>query len=82
MQSAAQTKKSVRELADARLQSLEAAARHWDDLASRADNPYRAETYRRTAEALRIQIRTGQAVCVCCHKPFGRGTAILERGHG
>lgn len=30
----------------------------------------KAATYRRAAEALRIQMNTGIPVCTCCHKPF------------
>jgi len=59
--------------------TLEAHAADWDALAAEQDrdagNPAaraRAETYRRTAESLRIEARTGVAVCVCCYKPFGQ----------
>lgn len=31
----------------------------------------RAELYRRTAKALRIERDTGDPVCVCCHKRTG-----------
>lgn len=69
---------------------LEEAAKYWDDLAIReldrlnwdvlcADKEsceFRANSFRRTAEALRIQIRTGIAVCSCCHKPIGEGMRI------
>jgi len=34
---------------------------------------YNASLYRRTARAIEIELETGQAVCVCCFKPFGRG---------
>lgn len=34
---------------------------------------YRASLYRRTARAIEIELETGQAVCVCCFKPYGRG---------
>lgn len=30
----------------------------------------------RTIEALRIEKRTGVAVCSCCHKPYGEGIRI------
>jgi hypothetical protein len=30
-------------------------------------------------EALRIELRTGIAVCSCCHKPYGEGNRILIR---
>ncbi len=68
--------------------SLEASAAHWDALAEQQDRMaaaglvhptpagHRAETYRRTAEALRIEGRTGIPVCVCCHKPYGQGVRI------
>lgn len=52
------------------------AAGHWDALA--AEQPgddcgrERAKLYRRTAEALRIQSKTGVAVCACCLKPYGQ----------
>ena len=53
---------------------------HWAKLADeQLDTPpgrARRETYRRTAEALRIEQRTGVAVCTCCHKPFSRGLGI------
>jgi hypothetical protein len=66
---------------------LEEAAKYWDELAVReldrlnwdvlcADKvscEFRANSFRRTAEALRIQILTGIAVCSCCHKPIGEG---------
>lgn len=68
---------------------LEEAAKYWDELAVReldrlnwdkcADKggcEFRADSYHRTAEALRIQIRTGVAVCSCCHKPLGEGMRI------
>lgn len=68
---------------------LEEAAKYWDALASsELDRPdwdryadlgsceFRANSYRRTAEALRIQIQTGVAVCSCCHKPLGEGMRI------
>lgn len=63
--------------------NLHEAAERWDALAANAiergalgiTDPmvagYQADTYQRTAESLRIQIRTGSAVCTCCFKPFG-----------
>lgn len=30
----------------------------------------------RTIEALRIEKRTGVAVCSCCHKPYGEGIRL------
>lgn len=72
--------------------ALETAARWWDHLAEvEMDKPkwdrfseksgceFRAETYRRTAEALRIQERTGVAVCSCCHKPIGTDQCKYSR---
>lgn len=71
--------------------SLVEHAAHWDALAEEADRigdceksrgrydgvqRNKAETYRRTAEALRIEDRTGVSVCVCCHKPLGRGIRL------
>lgn len=41
--------------------------------------PESRRDHRRTAQALQIQIDTGVAVCVCCHKPLGKGTRILSR---
>ncbi len=35
---------------------------------------YNASLYRRTARAIEVELETGQAVCVCCFKPLGRGT--------
>lgn len=65
------------------MNTLEESAKGWDDLAeqelnaiilgiacSPSTNITRANIYKRTAEALRIQDRTGIAVCSCCHKPF------------
>lgn len=64
---------------------LEAAARRWDNLAAEAiewgthevrmgngshASAHRAETYKRTAVALRLQIETGEWHCVCCLKPM------------
>jgi hypothetical protein len=40
----------------------------------------RIDTYERTVEALRIELKTGVAVCSCCHNPFGEGNRILIRG--
>lgn len=54
---------------------LEEAALHWESLANDEPNTRpglnRKSLYLKTAESLRIQIRTGIAVCACCHKPFG-----------
>lgn len=62
---------------------LETAARWWDlladdeqhlaaiGLAEQSVAASWASTYRRTAESLRIEERTGVAVCACCYKPFG-----------
>ncbi len=69
-----------------RAAELEASAGHWDALAAEQEkiaaenNPRtcveachsRAEMYKRTARALRMQIETGVAHCACCLKPFGR----------
>lgn len=60
-------------LADDELASLE-----WDRHAIRSVVDARVKTYRRTAEAMRIQIATGVAVCSCCHKPFSRGISFLN----
>lgn len=67
------------------LQVTEESAKYWDELAVKeldrltwdkwADKSgceFRANIYRRTAEALRIELRTGVSVCSCCHKPFGK----------
>jgi hypothetical protein len=63
--------------------SLEQHAQEWEALANAQPDTVvghaRMATYLRTAESLRIQARTGVAVCVCCHKPLGRGISILER---
>lgn len=50
-------------------------AREWDALADEQDantapGRARAETYRRTAESLRLEEQTGEGHCVCCLKPF------------
>ena len=62
-------------LADDELASLD-----WDRCAIRSVVDSRVNTYRRTAEAMRIQIETGVAVCSCCHKPFGAGIRFLNVG--
>lgn len=71
--------------------TLESAAEHWNELAAATDaavaagiadplaGGYRADTYRRTARAMRIEIETGVAVCVCCFKPHGDGPSFLPR---
>lgn len=59
----------------------EGAAKWWDHLAdveavsyhSTNANRNQARLYRRAAEAIRIKIKTGIAVCACCHKPLGEG---------
>ncbi|HEP6279863.1 TPA: hypothetical protein VDA67_006454 [Burkholderia vietnamiensis] len=35
---------------------------------------YNADLYRRTARSIEVEIETGTPVCVCCFKPFGRGS--------
>ena len=57
--------------------SLAEAATAWDRLADSEINAHRKSTYERTAESLRIQIRSGVAVCVCCFKPLGGKPSIL-----
>jgi hypothetical protein len=37
---------------------------------------HRANLYERTAQALEIELETGMAVCVCCHKPFSEGPRV------
>jgi hypothetical protein len=63
--------------------SLEQHAQEWETLAeAQPDTPAgrsKRATYLRAAESLRIEAKTGVAVCVCCYKPFGRGTSILDR---
>jgi hypothetical protein len=71
-----------------------ASAEHWEALAadalrmaewndthigSGAPQRHQAETYKRTAEALRIEARTGVPHCSCCMKPLGRpsGPGVL-----
>lgn len=61
------------------------SARVWRDLADEQERgaamgfihpkvaTYNASLYRRTARAIEVELETGQAVCVCCFKPFGRG---------
>ena len=53
-----------------RIKELEWAADLWDKSALSAGTESAKETSRRAAESLRIQIRTGDPVCVCCYKPF------------
>lgn len=63
--------------------STESSIQHWLSLAAEADSAgayeegrgssgaaYRAkaETYRRTAESLRLEVATGKPHCVCCLK--------------
>lgn len=62
---------------------IEKAIAHWDALAIEQDrhiaegitlcpqaSKSKADLYRRTAEALRIELRTGQPHCACCLKPM------------
>jgi hypothetical protein len=48
-------------------------AREWEALADQQEDTsfgrWRASTYRRTAEAFRLEAQTGVAHCVCCLKP-------------
>lgn len=80
------------EQAAAGVSDLERSARWWDLLADveldkinwdKQSEPgglqYRANVYRRTAESLRIQERTGIAVCPCCHKPIGTNQCVTRR---
>ena len=73
------------------MNDLKSAIAHWNSLAdaevrgrnmgicvSPGASMARERIYRRTAESLRIELRTGVAVCSCCHKPFGRGCTFLE----
>lgn len=61
--------------------TLEEHAADWDALAAEQERfavngvalipevaKNKAALYRRTAEALRIEAKTGVAVCACCHK--------------
>lgn len=54
-----------------RLADEESARPSWDRCAVKAICDYRANVYRRTVEALRIQLETGVAHCSCCLKPIG-----------
>lgn len=73
------------EVAQARLSAIKAAD-HWDQLAkdalrqaewdeahvgSGAPQRNKADSYRRTARAIRLSIETGQHHCACCLKPKG-----------
>lgn len=61
------------------------AIQHWRDLADEQERgaalglidlnvaAYNSSLYRRTARSIEIELESGQAVCVCCFKPFGRG---------
>lgn len=53
-------------LATAEIKGAKIAARHGDTTSFEV----RARIARRAAEALRIQHKTGQAVCTCCHRPL------------
>lgn len=70
---------------------LEAAARRWEELArkeietgkwmlkmghSTRGYSARVELYFKTAESLRLQLRTGRAHCACCLKPLGEGMRL------
>ena len=35
---------------------------------------HNAALYRKVARSIEVGIETGVSVCVCCWKPFGRGT--------
>lgn len=56
-----------------RLAAEALAAAEWDDLhvGSGAASRAKAETYKRTAESLRMEHRTGVPHCSCCLKPRG-----------
>ncbi len=51
---------------------LETHAKEWEDLADQQENTApgqaRAATYRRAAESLRMEARTGMPHCGCCLK--------------
>ncbi|XAI95210.1 hypothetical protein [Leptolyngbya phage Lbo-JY16] len=61
------------------------AIQHWRDLADEQERcvrlglihpktgTFNASLYRRTARSIEIGVETGEAVCVCCFKPLGRG---------
>jgi hypothetical protein len=61
------------------------AVQHWRALADEQERAaalglmdgytatFNANLYRQTARSIEIEIETGEAVCVCCFKPFGRG---------
>lgn len=66
------------------LRKLEQSAKHWSDLADTQDKQaedleaagqysgrhrHRARLYRRTAEAVRLRMKTGIAHCACCLLP-------------
>lgn len=83
----------MNEQQEQRGRELEDAAVHWDALAAEQEkiaaekNPRdcveacraRAETYKRTAQALRKQIETGVAYCACCLKPLGASVSVSGR---
>lgn len=68
------------------LEEKRAAVQGWRDLADEQERAmalgilhptvaaYNANLYRRTARSIEIELETGQPVCVCCFKPFGRGS--------
>lgn len=75
---------------------IESAA-HWDALAvealrmaewndahigSGAAQRHKAETYKRTAQALRAEAETGAPHCSCCLRPLGRpsGPGAIHTG--
>lgn len=49
---------------------LKQAIEDWRRAASYETNPYMQHVCEMTAQALEIELRTGVAVCSCCHKPF------------
>lgn len=72
------------------LEEKERAVAHWLMLAEEAERgaelglihpsvaSAQANCYRRAASSIKHEIDTGEAVCSCCFKTFGRGSFALN----
>lgn len=53
-----------------KLANEEADRRTWDKHCVQSASQAREALYRRTAEAIRLRIKTGKPHCACCLKPM------------
>lgn len=79
----------------AQIKEALASAEHWDALTeealrmaewndahvgSGAPQRHKAETYRRAAQASRLEVSTGKPHCSCCLRPLGRPSGVGAMG--